>query len=203
MGVPPSGHATTVSVDGPGEFAGSGAIGRYWLTRSRGFEVRSTRGRRLGVVERLELDRETRAVVALLVRRRGRKALLRLRPEAVGVVDPWGQSLVAALPRRRRSSALALQRRRPSLAVPRPSFNPRLARGGVRRLGRAGRLVPRAARGLGRAVPRALLIAALAVWLYALVVFTLVRLGARLLVALTVGTARGSARLKPHLLARL
>jgi sporulation protein YlmC with PRC-barrel domain len=163
-----SGHAPDVSVEGQGEFAGSGAVGRYWQTHCRGFEVRSPRGRRLGFVEALELDRETGAVSVLLVRRRRRKRL-RLRPEAVSVVDPWRRSLVvAALPRRRR---------RPVASLPRVQ--------GARRFAPAAR--------------RVLLFAALAVWIYAQVVFTIVQLVVRLLVALTIGTARSGVRLKPHL----
>src|SRR5579859_5511247 len=96
----PSGHGCGMSAAAREGFAGSGAIGRYWQTRCYGFEVRSIRGRRLGRVEAVEFDRETRAAVSLLVRRRRRKAL-RLRPECVEAIDPWRQSLVIALPRQK------------------------------------------------------------------------------------------------------
>ena len=170
-------------------FAGSGAIGRYWQTRCCGFEVRSDRGRRLGEVEALELDRETRAAVLLVVRRR--RKTLRLRPECVQVVDPWRQSLVVALPRRKPVVAPAARS---------------LARGarasGTRTVGLAQRLPPaasRVAQALSWAAPRALLVAGLVAWFYAVIVFTLVRVVLLVLAALTVGTARRGARLRPHL----
>ena len=143
------------------EFAGSGAVGRYWQARCHGFEVRSARGRRLGVVEALQFERKTRATVALVVRRRRRKPL-RLRPESVSVVDPWRRLVVVALPRRK------------------PPTVP------VRRL-------------VAGAGARVLLAAGLVAWFYAVSVITLVRAAVWLLAALTIGTRRGGARLRPHL----
>jgi len=183
-----------MSAAGREGFAGSGAIGRYWQTRCCGFEVCSVRGRRLGKVEAVELDRETRAVVLLLVRRRRRNAL-RLRPECVEVVDPWRQSLVVALPGRKPVVAPAAE----SLA--------RAARASGARTTALARCVPSAVSRVARAVswvaPRAALVAGLVAWLYALVVFTFVRTAVLVLAALTVGTVRGGARLKLHRLARV
>ena len=199
-----SGQRTDVSFGGEGSFAGSGAIGRYWQTQCRGFEVRSERGRRLGTVEALELDRKTRATVALLVRRRRRKPL-RLRPEAVTAVDPWRRLLVVAVSRRRppavpvgnvaaQAGRVAGRGRRVARRAGGASVSSAVA------LGRGvGRTVPRVAKGLAWGAPRALLVLGLALWVYALVVFAVVRVVAWLLAALTVGTARGGARLKPHL----
>ena len=183
-----------MSAAGREGFAGSGAIGQYWQTQCRGFEVRSTRGRRLGRVEAVELDRESRSAVFLLVRRRRRKSL-RLRPECVEVVDPWLQSLVVALPRRKPVVAPAARN---------------LGRG-ARALGARSlalvRVLPPAASCVAPAVswlaPRALFVTGLVFWLYAVVVFALVRIALFVLAALTVGTARGGARLKTHRLARI
>jgi hypothetical protein len=44
-----------------------------------------------------------------------------------------------------------------------------------------------------------LLAVAVLAWLYALVVFTVVRVVLAVLAAVTIGTARGGARLRPHL----
>jgi len=227
-------------------FAGSGAIGRYWQTRCCGFEVRSVRGRRLGEVEELELDRKTRAAVFLLVGRRRRKPL-RLRPDCVRVVDPWRQLLVVELPRRKpvvapaarvlgrgvrrsvartvppagrcvtrgarasgaRTVALGRGARR---AVPRvvsraqtiSSTVPRVAARGARTISStAPRVTSRVARIVSWATPRVLFVAGLVAWVYAVIVFTLVRIALLVLAVLTVGTARGGARLKPHLPGRL
>lgn len=192
-----SGNASNVSTAGQGGFAGSGVVGRYWQTRCRGFEVRSVRGRRLGTVESLELDRETATAAVLLVRRRRRRPL-RVRPELVSVVDPWQRSLVVAVPPRRSGSRHAARglargvRTSGAHAVTMARWAVTIARG-TRRLG------PPVRRALAWAGPRALLAGALAVWLYALVVFTVVRLAAVVLRAVTVGTARGGAWLAPHL----
>ena len=190
----PSGHRDTVPGGGQGGFAGSGSVGRYWQTRCRGFEVRSTHGRRLGRVEALELDRRTRATVVLVVRRRLR--LVRMRPECVQAVDPWRRSLVVSLPQRRRIGVPAARRmgRGAGATAVRTAA---LSRTGLRVV------VPRLGRALAWAMPRALLATGILVWIYALVVYTLVRVVVRLLVALTAGTARGGARLKPHLHARI
>ena len=64
-------------------------------------------------------------------------------------------------------------------------------------------LASRVARAVSWAAPRAALVAGLVAWLYALVVFTLVRVALLVLAALTLGTVRGGARLKPHRLARV
>jgi len=179
-----------MSAAGREGFGGSGAVGRYWQTRCCGFEVRSVRGRRLGEVEALEIDRESRAAVLLLVRRRRRRAL-RLRPECVQTVDPWRQSLVVALPHRK------------PVAAPAARSIVRGARVSGARTVTLARGVPPAVSGIARAVswaaPRALFVAGLVAWLYAVVVFRLVRVALLVLGVLTVSTARGGARLKPHL----
>jgi hypothetical protein len=144
----------------------------------------------LGEVEALELDRESGVALVLLVRRRRGKAL-RVRPEYVQAVDPWQQLLVVALPGRK------------PVAAPAARSVARGARAsGVRTVALA-RGVPPAVSGIARAVswaaPRALSVAGLVAWFYAVAVFTLVRVSLLVLGALTVGTARGGARLKPHL----
>ncbi len=171
-----------MSAEGQGEFAGSGAVGRYWQTRCCGFEVRSVRGRRLGTVAALELDPESRATVTLVVQRRRRRPL-RVRADAVGSVDPWRCSLVVAVPRRR-------PRRVPVGRV--AAWTGRTSARSAVTLARGSR------RAVVWAVPRALFAVGLAAWTYAVVVFAAVRVAIWLLVALTTGTARGGARLKPH-----
>src|SRR5436309_5762499 len=82
-------------------FAGASGVGRYWQTRCRGFEVRSTGGRRLGRVEGIELTRG-KEVAALVVSRRYRRSI-RVRPDRVGSIDPWERTLtVASEPRERK-----------------------------------------------------------------------------------------------------
>ena len=116
---------------------------------------------------------------------------MQLRPDCVELVDPWRQLIVVTLPRRK------------------PVVSP-----AVRNLGRGARAskarttalasrVPPATARVARAVawlaPRVLFVAELGLWLYAVVVFALVRVAWLVLAALTIGTVRGGARLKPHL----
>jgi hypothetical protein len=93
-----------VSAVGRETFAGSGVVGRYWQTRCCGFEVRSPRGRRLGLVEAIDVDQDTAAATRIVLRSpRGRPVSVDV--GCVEVVDPWRCTLVVALPRRRRVSA--------------------------------------------------------------------------------------------------
>jgi hypothetical protein len=194
-------------------FVGSGPIGSYWQTRCCGFEVRSVRGRLLGEVEALEFDRETRAAVSLLVGRRRRKPL-RVRTECVRIVDPWRQLLVIELPRRKpvvapaaRSVARGARGSVSRTVSPAARCVARGARASGARtvaLGRGTRrAAPGVASGIARTVswaaPRAFFVAGLVAWLYAVAVFTLVRTAVFAVAALTLGTARGGARIKPHL----
>jgi len=210
----PSGHRPDASAVGQGRFAGSGVVGRYWQARCRGFEVRSTRGRRLGTVQSLELDRDTAAAAVLVVRRRHRRPL-RVRPELVSLVDPWQRSLVVSLPRHRKVPAWPGTAARGVARVTLTSGRggAKLVRGARRigpparratvlaasRVSDSRRLVPPARRGLLGLGRRAVLAAALVVWFYALLVFTLVRVVLAMLRAAAAGTARGGARLRPLL----
>ncbi len=187
-----------MSGGGQGRFAGSGTVGRYWQARCRGFEVLSARGRRLGTVEWLDLDRETAAVSVVHVRRLRGGGTLRLGPESISVVDPWERYVVVTLPRRRLVPAW------PSTAARSTArCTARGARAGgattIRVVRGSRRIVPPAAstaRGVGR---RVALGAGLVGWLYGTAVFHVARICTKALLAATVIAARACAWAAPRL----
>lgn len=89
---------------GQGWFAGSGAVGRYWLAHSVGFEIYSGDGRVSGVVAGVELDRTSGGTATLLVERRHGRPL-RLPVSSVTHVDPWQRAIVVELPSSRPAGA--------------------------------------------------------------------------------------------------
>jgi hypothetical protein len=182
-----------VSGGGQGRFAGNGSIGRYWQARCRGFDVRSPRGRRLGTVEALELDRETAALAVVLVRRRGRQRVLRVRPEWISLVDPWERCLVVRRPRRRLAPARPAAAARGSVRAARAG-----GAGAVQGTFRLWRLVPPIVRLVRAAGRRAALVLAFAGWVYSVVMFTAVRVVVRLALAASVRAARGTAWAVPR-----
>lgn len=85
--------------DGQGAFAAADAVGRYWLARCEGFEVRSEDGQLTGVVAEVEHDPAGRALT--LVVQRGRRRPVVIRPSAVSLVDPWQEEVVVHVPARK------------------------------------------------------------------------------------------------------
>jgi hypothetical protein len=196
-------------------FAGASTVGRYWQARCGGFEVRSTRGRRLGTVDGFEFDRG-REVSALVIRRRARRPL-RVPPECVGSVDPWQETVFVTTRRDRHARRWAATAAHGTAHAARSAGAGAVA--GAVTVGRASprharsawlaataaavrvwglrRLVAPTRRLLGRWGRRAALAAAFVGWLYAVAVFTAVRLVLLLLLAVTRAT-RGVAATFAH-----
>jgi hypothetical protein len=184
---------------GQGWFVGSGAVGQYWQTRCLGFEVRSTDGRTIGTVERVELQPLSRQSPSVVVHRRGRtlrSKTLRMGAGSIELVDPWKRMVVASLPRDRPSAARrGAVRTGHTLAT------------GAAHTGTAGRqvasLVREAAPPTGRfgvwLGARAVYLVALLGWLYAVVVFAVSRVAVRVLLAASKALAWTSVRIAPRL----
>ena len=188
------GDACWMANGGRGAFAGADPVSRYWEARCLGFEVLTVRGRAVGLVEGLELDRDSGSARLLLVRRRSvfGRTTLRVRPESVSALDPWRRSLVVTLPRRtspvRRAGSVSRPIARGTRIVGISIV--RIARGAPRTVPSAVRQVRRGGRPAVWAARRASFAAALAAWIYAVAVVSVVRVCARLVLAAAVGACR-------------
>jgi hypothetical protein len=190
------GMRETVTGAGQGGFAASDAVGRYWLARCDGFEVRSPDGRLTGVVSAVELDLADRAS-ALVVQRRRRRPLY-VHPAAVALVDPWEETVVVTLPPRKPRTAHV----RPAAAA--AVHGAHAASAHAWETGR--RLVPVARRAappsqrfalwLGARTAYAL---AFAGWLYGAVLFVVSRVATRVLLVVVREVTRLSVRVGPPL----
>ena len=156
--------------------------------------MRSARGRRLGTVEALELERETSAAAVVLVRRRGRQSVLHVRPEWISLVDPWERCLVVRRPRRRIAPAW------PAPAARSVVRGGRATGAGARKAAHAtARVAPPAGRAVHVFGRRAALAVSFVAWLYAAVVFAMARLVVRLAVLTAIAVVRSIAWLAPRL----
>lgn len=188
-----------VTGGGQGGFAASDAVGRYWLARCDGFEACSLDGRMSGVVAGVELDYAGRASTLHVDRRHG--SPLEIRPSAVAMIDPWERLVVVTLPPHTPRTARAARAVSSAAARSGHAAGTGTAKAGAASVAAVAATRRRAAPPARRFVlwlgVRAAFVLAVAGWLYAVTVFTVARVCARLLLATLAAVTRLGVRAAP------
>jgi hypothetical protein len=116
-------------------------VGRYWLANGSGFELVERGGRKLGVVEDVELDPSTQRVDAMVVKRRAAIGRARVPPQDLTLVVPAARLFIVAPG----TSKVLTHRAGREIASSASAEARRLASGAAPVLATAGRAIARGA----------------------------------------------------------